>query len=313
MNQSTGYPLSPTIVHLKRKKQIDSLRVFIKDVREIHAGEYHVFFCSGNRELTLKIQLPSDFPTQKPLIWINPVIQHNWVTDNGRIMSPGLVNYSEHSDLGQIVHSIVREMKKLPEIKSYPNGERSGSETFPSASQQLSQQQYVPIPPFIPELESLSKNQIKNLSEHEDILHQFVDELPQAEAVATDVKNHLDNVEKIARNIGDLKKTLTNKRQLILQHYEKLNELKLEWDSSSTQHHNLSQCYLPNNIEESLRQAATLADEKSEEMAEVFLSGQMDVDTFLSSYTASRTESHIRKTKEEILHKQLQELQRLGY
>lgn len=148
--------------------------------------------------MTLKIQLPSDFPTQKPLIWINPVIQHNWVTDNGRIMSPGLVNYSEHSDLGQIVHSIVREMKKLPEIKSYPNGERSGSETFPSASQQLSQQQYVPIPPFIPELESLSKNQIKNLSEHEDILHQFVDELPQAEAVATDVKNHLDNVEKIA-------------------------------------------------------------------------------------------------------------------
>ncbi|KAI9557041.1 Vacuolar protein sorting-associated protein 37A [Daphnia sinensis] len=313
MNQSTGYPLSPTIVHLKRKKQIDSLRVFIKDVREIHAGEYHVFFRSGNSELTLKIQLPSDFPTQKPLIWINPVIQHNWVTDNGRIMSPGLVNYSEHSDLGQIVHSIVREMKKLPEMKSYPNGVRSSSETFPSASQQVSQQQYVPIPPFIPELESLSRNQIKNLSEHEDILHQFVDELPQAETVAADVKNHLDNVEKIAKSIGDLKKTLNTKRQQILQHYETLNELKLEWDASSAQHHNLSQCYLPNNIEGSLRQAATLADEKSEEIAEVFLSGQMDVDTFLSSYTASRTESHIRKTKEEILHKQLQELQRLGY
>lgn len=44
-------------------------------------------------------------------------------------------------------------------------------------------------------------------------------------------------------------------------------------------------------LQESLRQAATLADEKSEEMAEVFLSGQMDVDTFLSSYTASRTVS----------------------
>ncbi|XP_057373874.1 vacuolar protein sorting-associated protein 37A-like [Daphnia carinata] len=312
MNHSTVYPLTPSIVHLKKKKQIDSLRIFINDVREIHAGEYHVFFRSGNRELTLKIQLPSDFPTQKPLIWINPVIQHNWITDNGRIMSPGLVNYSEHSDLGQIVHSIVREMTKLPEIKSYPNGERSSSETFLSTSQ-LSQQQYFPIPPFIPELESLSRYQIKNLSESEDVLHQFVEDLPQAEAVAIDVKNHLDVVEKIARSIADLKKTLNAKRQLILQHYETLNELKLEWDSSSTQHHNLSQCYLPNNIEGSLRQAATLADEKSEAIAEVFLSGQMDVDTFLSSYTASRTESHIRKTKEEILHKQLQELQRLGY
>jgi 23S rRNA C2498 (ribose-2'-O)-methylase RlmM len=34
-----------------------------------------------------------------------------------------------------------------------------------------------------------------------------------------------------------------------------------------------------------------MADEKSEEIAEVFLSGQMDIDAFLNSYTASRTVS----------------------
>ncbi|XP_046440442.1 vacuolar protein sorting-associated protein 37A-like [Daphnia pulex] len=315
MNQSTVYPLNPSIVHLKKKKQIDSLRVFIEDVQEIHPGEYHVLFHSGNRELTIKIQLPPDFPTQKPLIWISPAIQHNWVTDNGRIMSPGLVNYSEHSDLGQIVNAIIRELKKLPEIKTFPNGQNgvsSNRETFLSASQ-FSQQQYFPIPPFIPELESLSRNQIKNLSENEDVLHQFVEELPQAEAASKDVQNHMDNVEKIARSVSDLKETWNVKRQKILEHYEMLNKLKQDWDSLNTQHHNLSQRYIPNNIEASLKQAASLADEKSEEIAEVFLSGQMDVDAFLSSYTASRTESHIRKTKEEILHKQLQELQRLGY
>ena len=115
-------------------------------------------------------------------------------------MSPGLVNYSEHSDLGQIVHAIIRELKKLPETKTFPNGLSSNRETFPSASQ-FSQQQYFPIPPFIPELESLSRNQIKNLSENEDVLHQFVEELPQAEAAEKDVKNHMDNVEKIASKL----------------------------------------------------------------------------------------------------------------
>jgi hypothetical protein len=191
-------------------------------------------------------------------------------------MSPGLVNYSEHSDLGQIVNAIIRELKKLPEIKTFPNGQNgvsSNRETFLSASQ-FSQQQYFPIPPFIPELESLSRNQIKNLSENEDVLHQFVEELPQAEAASKDVQNHMDNVEKIASkllllclanilltvnmqsililNIGsvsDLKETWNVKRQKILEHYEMLNKLKQDWDSLNTQHHNLSQRYIPNNIE----------------------------------------------------------------
>ena len=65
-------------------------------VREVQPGiEYHVLFHVGSQQLTLKIQLPSDFPKQQPLIWMNPLVQHNWVTDNGRIMSPGLVNVSE--------------------------------------------------------------------------------------------------------------------------------------------------------------------------------------------------------------------------
>lgn len=42
-------------------------------------------------------------------------------------------------------------------------------------------------------------------------------------------------------------------------------------------------------LQASLQQAATSAEEKSEEIAEVFLSGQMDVESFLSSYSASRT------------------------
>lgn len=65
-------------------------------VREIQPGiEYHILFHIGTQQMTLRIQLPPEFPKQQPLIWASPAVQHNWVTDNGRIMSPGLVNVSQ--------------------------------------------------------------------------------------------------------------------------------------------------------------------------------------------------------------------------
>lgn len=49
--------------------------------------------------------------------------------------------------------------------------------------------------------------------------------------------------------VSDLKESLNTKRQLIVEQYEILNQLKQEWDSLSAQHQNLSQHYIPNNIE----------------------------------------------------------------
>jgi len=45
---------------------------------------------------------------------------------------------------------------------------------------------------------------------------------------------------------------------------------------------------LPNNIEASLQEAAATAEEESEVIAETFLAGKMDTDSFLKTYTASR-------------------------
>jgi len=280
-------------------------------VREVEPGrEYHVIFHIGTQQLTLKIQLPTDFPKQQPLIWTNSFVRHNWVTDNGRIMSPGLVNYSENSDLGQIVLAIIRELKRNMKECRTPNGLASESKVLSSSQ---FNHQYFPIPPFIPELESLSQPQIEKLNNNTDVLDQFVEELPQAVAVINDVENRMDNVEQLANTIQEQQEKLDSQRQNLIEKCEELNQLKRNWDSLSSQHQNSSQRYMPNNIEVSLREAAAVAEEESEVIAETFLAGKMDIDLFLQEYTASRMLSHTRKTKEEILQKQLQELQRLGY
>lgn len=300
----------PPCIFNKKKKQIDSLKIFCDDVREIQPGvEYHILFHIGTQQMTLRIQLPTEFPKQQPLIWTNPTVQHNWVTDNGRIMSPGLVNYSEHSELGQIVLAIIRELKK--NTKEH-QANSLWSEGKALSSSQFNHQ-YFPIPPFIPELESLSHLQVERLNVNKDILDQFVEELPQASAVVRDVENNVDTVEQLAKSVQEHQQRLEAQRQNLIEKYEELNKLKLNWDLLNSQLQSSSQRYLPNNIEVSLQEAAATAEEESEVIAETFLAGKMDIDSFLQTYTASRMLSHTRKTKEEILHKQLLELQRLGY
>lgn len=91
-------------------------------------------------------------------------------------------------------------MKKLPDIiimnSATHNGARISEDSSSCTSQPTHCHQYFPIPPFIPELESLARNKIINLNENKDILDQFVDELPQVEAVSSEVDHLLQTVEK---------------------------------------------------------------------------------------------------------------------
>ena len=59
---------------------------------------------------------------------------------------------------------------------------------------------YFPIPPFIPELERLSLKELENLNKNQDILNQFVDELPQASSLSQDVDNLLESIDQLSSN-----------------------------------------------------------------------------------------------------------------
>lgn len=63
-------------------------------VIEVKTGsEYCIAFGSGRNELTLQILLSSDFPNEKPVLKIIPVVAHQWVNTEGEITAaPGLLN-----------------------------------------------------------------------------------------------------------------------------------------------------------------------------------------------------------------------------
>lgn len=56
-------------------------------------SEYEIPFQSGINKLTIKISLGHEFPKEKPILAINPLIYHPWINEKGFVIAaPGLVN-----------------------------------------------------------------------------------------------------------------------------------------------------------------------------------------------------------------------------
>lgn len=61
---------------------------------EVKEGsEYQIQFHSGVHNLVLIVSLTKDFPNEKPILKVSPVIIHPWVNSEGEVLSaPGLLN-----------------------------------------------------------------------------------------------------------------------------------------------------------------------------------------------------------------------------
>lgn len=113
-------------------------------------------------------------------------------------MSPGLVNYTQNSELGCLVHEIIREMKKSITSSNYPIKNSSTEHHALPSGQPNAYSHMFTLPPYIPELESLSGDKIKLLNENKDILDDFTDELPQALDIYKDLDTQQQHLEHLS-------------------------------------------------------------------------------------------------------------------
>lgn len=94
---------------------------------------------------------------------------------------------------------------------------------------------------------------------------------------------------------------------------EEVTKLAFENEQQYMKYLNFAEKYSPKNILDELRKAAGKADEESEQIADDFLNGKIDVDKFLSNYLKTRTLCQTRKTKEEKFSQQLNSLKKAGF
>ncbi|KOC67719.1 Vacuolar protein sorting-associated protein 37A [Habropoda laboriosa] len=103
-------------VAVKRKRQIDTLKIFNDNVVELREDvEYQVQFNAGERRMAIMVSLSPEFPLEKPALRVSPPVNHPWCNEHSEITSaPGLLNFTVHSDLGRVVQAIIREFSKNP-------------------------------------------------------------------------------------------------------------------------------------------------------------------------------------------------------
>lgn len=89
--------------------------------------------------------------------------------------------------------------------------------------------------------------------------------------------------------------------------------LKSRYDQLIQKYDKLSEVFAPDHIKDCLRRAADESHEESEKIAEDFLNRKIDVERFLSTYVECRKLGQARRTKEEKLAHQLNELKRAGF
>ncbi|XP_011297525.1 vacuolar protein sorting-associated protein 37A isoform X3 [Fopius arisanus] len=164
-----------------------------------------------------------------------------------------------------------------------------------------------------PELHNLSNEELKKLGEEEDSLDNYLEEQSRLKDLNLAIDAAIDYVEKVTT--GNLTKEIELKtlQEEVISQVQSVSVLKARYDSLINQYNKLSEVFIPDHIKECLKSAADESHEKSEKIAEDFLNRKIDVERFLSTYIKCRKLGQARRTKEEKLAHQLNELKRAGY
>ncbi|XP_057670851.1 vacuolar protein sorting-associated protein 37A isoform X2 [Diorhabda carinulata] len=312
-----------------RKHQINTLKIFNENVAEIIEGEeYDLYFNSGGNNLCLKVSLPKDFPNEKPSLKIIPTIVHTWITSDGDITSaPGLLNWTVHSDLGRVVQAIIREYQRTPPPLAV-NQSASMSPTIPINGEiraspinfsTFSNMKSFSPPPHpqqilsIPELSTLTLDELQFLNENTDKQDEFIEQLAPIKEQNKALDSLIQNVEELAESNFSKEDKLKELKKSVENRLEEITKLAFENERLHSVYQQLYDKYAPRNIQEQLKLEAEKADIESERVAESFLNGDIDVDKFVSDFIKIKTLSQSRKTKEEKLGQQLDRLEQAGF
>ncbi|XP_075211374.1 vacuolar protein sorting 37A [Lycorma delicatula] len=322
-----------------RKRQIDTLKIFNANVSEIQEDvEYKVEFLSGGKPFALIIKLCPEFPLEKPVLKIAPPVSHQWVSESGEITSaPGLLNFTVYSDLGRVVQAIVREfeLRPPPLLSDNSSPPSCGQQDVGSSGAPLSPSSYASYsstPPggsfrdyatqqvinssqsvMFPELNSMPLSELQKLNTSIDRIDEFLESTPAIRELNRTREDWITRVEEISKENLSKEPLFRQLIKDIEERQEVFSQLKNQFEALNAKYQKLADRYSPQSIRESLQAAVVKSDERSEQIAEQFLNGEMDLDTFLVVYGQGRMLSHCRKTKEEKLSHQLLELQKAGF
>jgi ubiquitin-protein ligase len=267
---------------------------------------------SDQKVLTLRAELPYDFPSVPPILRIlDPGATHPWLDSSGRVAGLSeLYNWDPRtSDLGVVMQKALLEfMTRPPHINPAVKGVQKVRENWVSNSSSSSSQRNInqeearqairlDIPDSFPELDSCDAKQLQDLLDNENNLMQFYKTLSvvsNTEQLVDSVlkgnkekaKDNLsasDQVVSLQTNIEQLQQDLNKSRQALS-------------DLQARQRAFIGQLD-PRKLGESFEALARTVDQQSDDVASsMFDNGALDEEA-LRKFRALRVLYHLRKGK----------------
>lgn len=282
-----------------KKWQIDTLHMFNDQVVELkEQSEYRVNFTTTSINMSLDIVLPPDFPNEKPAVFVNPSISHPWVAENSNeiVGAPGLINYTIHSDLGQVVKAIIREFQRT--APNFDNKETVSPQTQPELVQSS----------MFPELNELTLDELEEILHSVDLQEKIIENNPHLIELDLATEEVMTSIEQIAQDNITKQQLLDDMKTEVIDRISTIVQLKMNYEELNRKHQRLSEMYDPHKIRDCLKEAALKADEDAEGVAEQFLLGNLPVETFVAKFAEKRALGQARRAREERLAHQLAQL-----
>jgi len=335
-SSSSSVP-SSTPLQQQRIKQIKSLNTYNQNVVELKRDhEYKVAFqISGSKTVTLNILLPPQFPNDKPVVHVSPFLKHPWVDDYMKVVgSPGLNSFYMHSDLGKVIQRIVKEFKKTPpqfvavrefelppvpagfpttysnspvignlintavtEVKETPPAYAAPHQVQPATEPTGSQE----IATIIDKLDQLQMEELERISKNPDLLLEYILEMDSVRHLHDERLKLLEENELISKKSLALEPTIEDLKGDLKETFENYNDLYHGFQDRIRRQDELSQIYNVGHISTNLRISVMQAEEESEQVAEDFLQGSINLDGFLTDFLDKRKLFHLRRAKEDLI------------
>jgi len=293
-----------TDVRLSREKQITSLRVFNNNVTEVLAGkEYSIRVDASNLNLTITIRLPEKFPAEKPLLEISPAVLHPWIDSVGKVDSPGLRNFSAHSDLGMVVLALRSELEKCSLQLRNPGtgGVASPPPNYAPSPAAVMSPPAPNIDPIRSKLTEMSVEELKSVLNDEDHFDKFLMELETdyqpLESLLSSIEEQRAELKAKAEENQELQTQIEASRNQIICKYEEFHTKKSELQSTVDRLRELEQRVNPNILADRLLRLSVANEEESDEVADNFLHKNIQIEEFMKQYIDRRGEGYLRKTK----------------
>lgn len=165
----------------------------------------------------------------------------------------------------------------------------------------------------LPNLSTLSLDELKKLDNDPEFFNDFIQEMSVVQQLNEELDSMINQLEYIARENLNKEGHLVELKRKLSDDVNTLKNLGEKCDQLNKKYLKKSDDYAPQHIRELLQIAVSTADTECERHVEQFLNGKIDVQTFLQNYTHSKKLSSERKAKEERLGQQLQALERAGF